>query len=85
MIAPTHTGTFCACHVSLMGESALDPFKHMLLSISRVKLFDKVNLQGTTMHGDQGFNDGECFDFVMSMALAVLTLLNESAPAFCFW
>ena len=63
MIGTTRTKLFCACHVSLMGESALDSFKHMLLSISRVKLVEKTNLQGTTMHGDRGCNDGEHFDF----------------------
>ena len=52
MIGATRTGLFCACHVSLFGESALDSFKHMLLNITRVKLLEKVNLHGTTMHGD---------------------------------
>ena len=48
IIGATRTGLFCACHVSLFGESALDSFKHMLLNITRAKLLDKVNLHGTT-------------------------------------
>ena len=63
MIGATRTGIFCACHVSLFGESALESIKHMLSSMSRAKLLDKVNLHGTTMHGNRGFNGDECFEF----------------------
>ena len=63
MIGATCTGLFYACHVSLFGESALESFKHMLLSTSRAKLLDKVNLHGATMHCNQGFNGNKCFEF----------------------
>ena len=62
----------------------MESFKHMLLSMSRVKLLEKVNLHGTTMHGNQGFNGDECFEFVTIMMLIVLMLAKEPHPCLLF-
>jgi len=35
----------------------------MLLNTTRVKLLEKVNLHGATMHGNRGFNGDEHFEF----------------------
>ena len=83
-IGATRTRLFCACHMSLFGKSVLDSFKHMLLSISRVKLLDKVNLQETTMHSDQGFNDGECFDFCDKHDIDSVNTVKRGHPCLLF-
>jgi hypothetical protein len=77
------TGLSLSCHMNHHGESAKDILTAGLMIIKGTNNPNKLNFPTTTIHGDRGYNDDECFELIENADMGFLNT-TKRGPSLAF-